>query len=876
MSSAVRNAWVLLVFLAGAGFVWGAPSAEENAFDAAARHFRDHSWERAERGFADFRNTHPQSEKISEALFYQAGALVELKKFSDAIELLNSGLTNAGPWRDEYLFTRSEAQFRSGAFQPAAEQFAQFIVEFPNSPRVLEALLREAEARGRLNQWERIVDLLRRPDGLFQSQAKAEPARAEVVRGRLLLADALLKLERVGESEAALAALADVKLEPELFLQKEFLMARIHLAGGHAEQALAVVTNLPALATNQPAFAADALELAGQIHEHLGHADEAIRSWLQILTLPVAARRHESAEVRAAELLLRLNRDAEAIRILENILVVTNSPASAVTWFTLGELRLRSFMAANVAGGTNGTVAVATNLLPQALVAFETVTVRFTNSVYAGKAQLGLGWCQWLGGNFAECRVAFQMAARSLTNSMDRAVALFKLGDVLAAQKDFSAALASYKAVAALADNSPEVRTNLAERALYQVVQTAREAGDVASANAAMSNLMNQFPNGFLAEKSLMSRGGTPGRDGDSSTARAVFEGFVNGATDSPLVPVAQLAIVRTYEEERDWLKAKSAYSQWLETHTNHPARPRAEYFRALATARSGGETNALQLFTEFAARYPTNEFVPLAQLWIADHFWRQEDFVNAELNYQQLAGNHPGSSLRFEALLRAGRAAVARDNPLTAISYFTNLTGDVNCPAKEDAQALFATGDCYMSLKAEGTNQARTNFNEAILRFHHVTQKYPGTEIGVLAQGRMGDCYWNLGEDENAKTNYNAVLTNSMADATARFQAMFGLGMIEERTGAAMTGPNEAAYFLKRALEKYETIIHQEDETLDTTWVKRAGLQSLSIAEKLQDWEKVASLCNTLGRMLPTERANLEKKKARAEQAQAAAKALE
>ena len=249
---------------------------------------------------------------------------------------------------------------------------------------------------------------------------------------------------------------------------------------------------------------------------------------------------------------------------------------------------------------------------------------------------------------------------------------------------------------------------------------------------------------------------------------------------------------------------------------------------------------------------------------------------MNAELNYQQLASGHPSSSLRFEALLRAGRAAVARDNPLAAISYFTNLTGDANCPVKENAQALFATGDCYMSLKAEGTNQARTNFNAAIQRFNLIIQKYPDTEIAVLAQGRVGDCYWNLGEDDNAKTNYNAVLANSMAEAPARFQSMYGLGLIEERTGQAMSGPNEAAYFLKRALEKYETIIHQEDETVDTTWVKRAGLQSLSIAEKLQDWEKVASLCNTLGRLLPTERANLEKKKARAEQAQAAAKALE
>lgn len=875
----VRSSWILLVLLTSAMPLWAEPTVEEKAFGSAVQAFQDRSWKLAERSFGEYREKFPKAENLAHALKFQAEARIWLKNYSGAIELLTSGLPSAGQWRDEYLFWLAEAHFKSGLLEQSANQFAKFAVEFPGSPRALSGVLRQAEARARMDQWERVVNVLDRSEGLFRARAKAEPANAEVVRGWLLLADAFLKLGRTPESESSLAALANVSLEPVLLQQRELLMARIHFVGGHDELALGVLTNLPALATNQNQFtlAAEALELAGQIHSKLGHSDDAIQAWQQILGLPVAARRREAALVRTAELLLTLNRDAEAIQILENILAdATNSPVSAVAWLTLGELRLRSFMAANVSGETNGTVATVTNLLPQALAAFDTVIGQFTNSAYGGKAQLGRGWCLWLGGNLPESRDAFQKAAASLTHSYEQAVARFKLGDVLVAQGESSAALACYKFVVAAAANSAEVRTNLAERALYQVVRMARVAGDVSSANAAMAELLQQFPHGFLAQKSLMSLGSGSGRDGDAAAARSMFAEFASATPDSPLVPEVQLAIVRTYEQERDWPKVELAYSQWLETYTNHPSRPRTEYFRALATARSGGESNALQLFTEFATRYPTNEFAPIAQRWIGDHFWRQDDFVSAEISYQQLADKYPASSLRYEALLKAGSAAVARDNPMAAISYFTNLTGDVNCPAKENAQALFATGDCYMSLKAEGTNQAWTNFNAAIKRFNLIIQKYPGTEISILAQGRMADCYWNLGQDADAAANYEAVLTNQLADAPMRFQAIFGQGLIDERKGQGMSGPKEAAYFLNRALEKYRSIIHQEHEPMDMFWIKKAGLQSLSVAETLKDWDEVSSLCTTLGRLLPTEQANLEKKKARAEQSQAQAQALE
>ena len=147
----------------------------------------------------------------------------------------------------------------------------------------------------------------------------------------------------------------------------------------------------------------------------------------------------------------------------------------------------------------------------------------------------------------------------------------------------------------------------------------------------------------------------------------------------------------------------------------SHPALARAEFYRALANYRTGLETNALSLFTNFVARFSTNDLAPLAQYWVADCYRRLEDFKSAEENYQLLFQKWPPSDLTYKARLMAGRAAVARQGYADAIQYFTNLTFDLNCPPGLKAQALFEYGDATARLESADTNKPLANFEEAI-----------------------------------------------------------------------------------------------------------------------------------------------------------------
>jgi tetratricopeptide (TPR) repeat protein len=877
MTWLARSLLLALVLWAGAAPAFALSKAEAKAFNEAAQAFRMGFWERADRELGAFLERHPNADNRAEALLFQAEARLQLKNFAGAIELLEGGRATAGPLAGDYLFWLAEAQAQAGKPEEAAALYSQFTAQFTNSPLRLNAIVGEASARSRLKQWTRVVSLLQSPDGSFQTLAQEAPAAAPAVSGRFQLAEALVALARFRDAEAALRPLAEQKLPPPFAWQRDLLLARIQFADGQAGLALATASNLVAQVTNQPVLAAEALQLLGRIYEKLGQPAEAVAAWKQLLTPTAPPERQREALAHVGDLLIAQGRLEDASQTLETYLAgSTNPPAAEGAWLTLGELRLRRHLAATTLAVTNGPAGTGTNLLSGALNAFEALLQRFPASPLAGKAQLGRGWCLFFENRPAESAAAFQAAVDALPASYDQALARFKYADALMQLGNFNGALTNYQAVAANPGALDAVRSNLVERALCQIVRVATEAGDSAAAAAAMTQLLEDFPEGKMVEDALLVVGNSRFPAANPAARRAVLEGFLAKSPRSKLASGVRLAVARTFEQERDWPKAAAAYSAWLEAFPDDPGRPRAEYSLALADARSGDETNALNLFTNFVARFPTNDLAPLAQWWVADHYWRAEDYVNAERLYQLL--NQPQSPLRFEAQMMAGRAAVARQRPEEALPYFTNLFSDPACPSNYAAQAMFAYADTLMTLAPAATNQALANFKIAIQVFSKLAQLNPDTRIALLAQGKMGDCYLQLGSSDPAQYSYasNAyqqVLSAPLADVAAKSQAEVGLGLVLESEAQSLAGTN-AAPILRLALDHYLNVVcgnnRTPDELPDPFWVKRAGLEALRLAEALQAWDQAVRLCDTLGALLPPLQPMLEKKKSRALEAQA------
>src|SRR2546430_16907423 len=79
-----------------------AADAETRAFTLSQNLFDDGFYELAEKSFADFVSKYPSSPRVSQAVLVEARAALTQKKFSTAISLLTTNLSNAAGLADQY------------------------------------------------------------------------------------------------------------------------------------------------------------------------------------------------------------------------------------------------------------------------------------------------------------------------------------------------------------------------------------------------------------------------------------------------------------------------------------------------------------------------------------------------------------------------------------------------------------------------------------------------------------------------------------------------------------------------------------------------------------------------------------------------------
>ncbi len=876
--------------------------AETNAFNTALSNFKLQAWVPAEKGFADFAKKYTNSEFYASAISFEAQALFHEQRYSDAIYVLSTEQARAGMLADEFAWWTGQAQFELTNYSGAVDTFGRLIRDYRSSGRRLGAVVRQAEALGKLQQWSRVIEVLGRPDGDFQQLAKSSPASSDATTGFLRLAEAELAQKDYPAAEQTLRGLGSQKLDAPTEWQRLYLTGRVQLAAGHTEEALQTSTNLLELTASSPGIIRRAEGLAFQagVLEQAGRLPEAIAVHRQNLGAETPVELRRQALLKIVELLLRRNDTRAATANLEDYLAkYPGEKGSELALLTLGELKLKQYREAVDAARGNAEQlppGAETNLLEQAVTSFNGLISSSSNNLYVGKAELNLGWCLLIEKKSPESEAAFSNAVVRLQDSPeDQAVARFKLADAEYGRKDYGSALAGYRSIIEQYRSLPSVTNGLFEPAFHQMIRAALNETNLPAAREAMGNLLAWYPDGPLLEPStlLLAQGLT--RQGQAAAAREMLASFAARAPESPLLPEIQLAIARTWEAEANWTNAIAAYETWLAGHTNSPSlqRQKAEFALAWANSAAGRETNALAMFTSFVARCPSNELAPLAQYWVADHYWRQEEFVEAESNYKYVFQNWKDSPLATRARLYAGKAAFNLEHISDAIEHFTNLTSrvvhDPDLPLALWLEANYAYADASIKM---------SNYDRAIQIFKGITNNYPTNATAPLVIGRLGDCYFDLaGADpahyqyDAALTNYQAVIDSPLAGVGARSGAEVKLGRtLESKAGQAQPGSDQSQ-LLNLALTHYLNVVQggnlRQGEQQDLYWVKEAGLAAGQLVEALgqtaqaagrtsdaaNQWQAAINLYQKLRDLLPSMQSGWERKIARVQEKLAAGK---
>ena len=861
--------WILvLTALLATGPRLAADTAADRAFDAAYKAFLDTVFDRAEVGFGDFCQKYPDSPRLAEAVLLQAEARIELSNYAGAIVLLSARQKDAGTNADQFAFWLVEAQLRKGDYRAASDGFAKMAKEFPASTRLLDAAMGEASARAGLareepSEWPRVIELLQQTNGVFQCAARTNAGNELVVQGQLLLSEAQLETKAYGAAEEMLQPLAKRLLSPRLAWQWQYLLCRIQVADGRTNAALQSTTNLLVAATNagQTNLLAESAAFQANLFERMGRTNEAIAAYRKNLAEGIPAERQRQALLKITELSLAQDQVPQAAKTLEQFLnLYPNSALAELALLTVGELRLRLYEAGadtnQVANATTNTAA-APNSLQLAEASFNTLAKKFPQSPLFGKAQLDLGWCYWREGRMPEAQAAFQAAVERLPFSKDQATAYFRLADTQFQQTNYAGAIKNYQAIIEKFGALPEVRTNLFERALYQTVRAGKEGGDLTTATNTLQKMVAWYSNRLDTAGAVLLAGQEIGRRGDPAGARRMFLDYAKMVASAPLLPELQLAAAATYEQEKKWVEAIALRDTWLASYTNHDATPSAEYYRAWDYDQAGLKTNALAAFVKFVAKFPTSELAPLAQWWVASHYYSAGDMPEAERNYKFLFQNTnwPSSMLTYQAQLMAGRAAVARQGWKDVHDYFLGLYNNTNGPSLDlREQALFKYGESLMQWTAPGETNKLANCEEATRVFGRVCDEYSTNRLAVRAWIEKANCYlqWALAKQQydsltNALTAYQRAFDSPQADVALRSEAKLGQAITLGKWAEQKAGETRTA-LLKQALSNcldvvYGNNILRDDERLDQNLKQKAAERAFELAETLQAWSQAANI---------------------------------
>jgi TolA-binding protein len=833
--------WLVLLFFV-AGSIFAAEPGEAEAFTSAAKASQDGFYERAEKEWAEFLRQYPKSDRAAEAALAETQARDQLKNYAGALEILNEHAAQAGRLADQYQFWRGQVLLDSTNFAGAEEAFAELIKTQTNSPLRLNASVAQAQGRLRRDDLAGVIDLLGGTNTPFQQAARESTNVAQVARGYLTLAEAQLRRNDLAGAGAALQALTTRPLPPELAWERWQMVARVEFAGATPELALPALTNAitQARAAAKPLLLAQSLNLEADVFRKLNQPTRAAQAYEGIVSadgLPPEQKRlgllHE------VDLYASQNAFTNAAgRITLYLTQNTNDLSADMLTITAGEFLLEAYRQQ-----TNKIAA--TNLIAEARGYFDAAVQRFTNSPLIGKAWLDRGWALWEehmatgnGQRLIDSQAAFQTAAEKLPAGEEQAVAWFKLGDTQFRQGLYGGAATNFQAILGSYAQMPKVRATLLPQVTEQLIRCHLALTNISTAESALKQALAFFPDGEGVQASWILVAKSAAEFGQIEKARAMLKEFPTRFPNSALKDDAELAYARTFALEEKWPEAIELYSRWTTNHVTHPSLAQAEFDRAWFYDKAGDGTNALNLFTSFVTRFPTNVLSAYAQNWIGDYYFNKEQWSIAEQNYQRVFQNTnwDAGELECQARIMAARTAFFRQGYSDARSYLTNILESA-CSSADVVDALFELGDVMIEQRApqNGTNSL-ANYESALSAFGRITLMGPGNRLEPLAWGKIGDCHLQLATKypessyDQATNAYQRVLDSKRSDVptAARNQAEVGIALTLERL--AEIRPKERTQLLKAALDHLLNVVYSKSP--DPHWQRRAALAAGHLAE--------------------------------------------
>ncbi len=255
-----------------------------------------------------------------------------------------------------------------------------------------------------------------------------------------------------------------------------------------------------------------------------------------------------------------------------------------------------------------------------------------------------------------------------------------------------------------------------------------------------------------------------------------------------------------------------------------------------LEEARPEASENAVRARAlDFLREFPESPRAPEVRMKLAELYWDQQDFANAQTQFETLARRHPQHPLAEKALFFAGQSARSTMGP-DALDRALSLFNEV--AARQGELQWTARNEQAMIERKLGKN------DEALLLYEQVLAQSGKAADRREALTGSGDVHFERGtanpEDyRRALQFYERLIADTQAGSHWRNQALYKKALALDKLGE--TAAALAAYY-----EVLEQPLRAE-RAPELFWYYKAGFDAAQLLERQEKWESAAAIYEKL-----------------------------
>jgi outer membrane protein assembly factor BamD (BamD/ComL family) len=372
------------------------------------------------------------------------------------------------------------------------------------------------------------------------------------------------------------------------------------------------------------------------------------------------------------------------------------------------------------------------------------------------------------------------------------------------------------------------------DETLFNAAICSLEIGDETNFNQAFNELQKRsLPPGLLGDL-VFTRGLLEAKTGKSS-ADETMRDFIKSFPEHPRKAQAQLveAEIRLTEQPPD-IAASQEVLRHVSTADNPGLQEQADRLKFFVAA-SDPSQNVIALAAlakEYLTKYPESSAKAEIRLKLGELYYRENDFPNAQTQFELVSEESPDSPLVETALFLAGEASrkslssSSLDRAITLFEEVYKLGGTLKFQARlEEALTM---------------RQARQE-SEAIVLLDDLVAQNPPPDIRFEAIDNKGEAQFTLAAKdpqiyEEAIKTFDRLLNEEGVPIEWKQHAYYQKGKCLEKLNR-----------VDEALAAYYDVLAVEGGSGDQLWFFRAGFDAAQILENQRSWNSAAAIYDKL-----------------------------